>query len=103
MENDPLNTLEIEFSGQNKVNALYHKGSEQMSLTYKDRCGDQATTFEFNVHSDFDSLNSEMQLFASEALKAAAICEERNLKIMKDMISSGVKEVYPVVIDERTV
>jgi hypothetical protein len=54
MENDPLNTLEIEYSGQNKVKALYHKGSEQMTLTYKDRCGDQATTFEFNIHSDFD-------------------------------------------------
>jgi hypothetical protein len=46
-----------------------------------------------------------MQHYASESLRAAGICEDRNLKIMEQILSSEIssKIDMPVVIDERTV
>lgn len=46
-----------------------------------------------------------MQHYASESLRAVGICEDKNLKIMKQILNSETnsKMDMPVVIDERTV
>ncbi len=47
-----------------------------------------------------------MQHYASETLHAARICEERNLKIMRQILGDEGKMnsmELPVVIDERVV
>lgn len=56
--------------------------------------------FQFNVHTEFDSLDHEKQYYASEALKAIQICEEKNLKLLRKQQESIE---YPVILDERTI
>ena len=58
--------------------------------------------FSFNLHTELDSLEPEMHYYATEALKAIDICEDKNLQIMKDMgrLEGSVRE-FPIIIDER--
>ena len=39
----------------------------------------QSVRFSFNLHNELDSLEVDMHFYATEALKAIEICEERNL------------------------
>lgn len=38
--------------------------------------------FEFNIHSEYDSLEPEMQYYAQETLRAFEICDQRNHKLI---------------------
>ena len=71
---------------------FYQKGSETMDIIFKD-AGlpgialrnfnptplHQSVRFSFNLHTELDSLEVDMHFYASEALKAIEICEERYL------------------------
>jgi hypothetical protein len=44
-----------------------------------------------------------MQYYATEALKAINICEEKNMKIMTKIMSKTEEIMFPLIIDERNV
>ena len=122
MENDPLNSCEVEFTmptaasdygrgrkTQREVRFYYITGSDTVELVFKDPSAgihlrsmtNQILRYEFNLHQEFDSIEPEMQFYVQEAMKAIKICEERNLELFKTLLNHD-KSDFPVVIDERT-
>jgi len=85
MENEPLNSIEIEFTqmfknegvskirqAKKEVKVFFTRGSELMDLIFKDLSSgvhlrsltpssmNQSIRFQFNIHTELDSLEPEM-------------------------------------------
>lgn len=102
MENDPLNTCEVEFTlptafeigrPRRKEVRFYHsKGSDEVELVFRDMTpgvqlrtmANQANRYQFSLH-ELDSVDPEMQYYAQEAMKAVKICEQKNLEIFSQL------------------
>ena len=108
MENDPLNTVELEFDNQevqkllgitkkrNISTKIVHKiGTEEMEIAVRDNIiSNKNEIFLINPYQNFDDLDQMQQFYVEESLKAVSLCEEAQNNVDEST-------VYPIVIDNR--